>query len=154
MEAISSSETSIDFQQATRRYIPEDITFRFTLYLQLYRHAILFTCHQIIILFHPSVTIFIIIIIRGVRLSPLGTAANISLLCKAQIINDGDCGANGGMRIGRGTEVLGANLLQCHFVRHKSHMTRPGREPGPPRWQPSYDVANYPSITVAAPAKA
>jgi hypothetical protein len=24
-------------------------------------------------------------------------------------------------------------LLQCHFVHHKSHMDRPGREPGPPR---------------------
>jgi hypothetical protein len=26
METISSSETSVDFQQATRRYIPEDST--------------------------------------------------------------------------------------------------------------------------------
>jgi hypothetical protein len=27
------------------------------------------------------------------------------------------------------TEVLGENLLQRHFVHHKSHMTRPGLEP-------------------------
>jgi hypothetical protein len=37
------------------------------------------------------------------------------------------------MKIGRGTEVLGGNLPQRHFVHHKSHMTRPGFEPGPPR---------------------
>jgi hypothetical protein len=35
------------------------------------------------------------------------------------------------------TEVLGENLAWRHFVHHKSHLTRPGIEPGPPRWEAS-----------------
>jgi hypothetical protein len=37
-----------------------------------------------------------------VRLSPLGNAATTGLLYQPQMINDGDCGAIGGMKIGRG----------------------------------------------------
>jgi hypothetical protein len=34
-------------------------------------------------------------------------------------------------------EVLGENLPQRHFVHNSSLMTRPGFEPGPPRWEAS-----------------
>jgi hypothetical protein len=40
-------------------------------------------------------------------------------------------------RLSGETEVLGENLPQRHFAHHKSHMTRPGFEPGPPRWEAS-----------------
>jgi hypothetical protein len=59
-------------------------------------------------------------------LSALGTAATSGLLYKPQMIDEGDCGAIGGMKE---TEVLGENLPQRHFVHNKSHMTRPGLEP-------------------------
>jgi hypothetical protein len=42
---------------------------------------------------------------------------------------------DGEMRIAGETEVLGENLPQRHFLHHQSHLTRPGREPGPPRWK-------------------
>jgi hypothetical protein len=70
-------------------------------------------------------------------LSPLGTAATIGLLYQPQMIDDGDCEAIGGMKIGSGTEVLGENLPQRHFVHKKSRMARPGLEPGPQRWEVS-----------------
>jgi hypothetical protein len=45
---------------------------------------------------------FFIIVLSGVRLSPLGTAATIGLLYQPQMIDDGECEAIGGMKIGRG----------------------------------------------------
>jgi hypothetical protein len=57
----------------------------------------------------------------GVGLSPLGTAATSGLLYKSQTIDEGDCGAIGGIKIGRGNRST----------------RRPGLEPGPPRWEAS-----------------
>jgi hypothetical protein len=48
----------------------------------------------------PAIIFFIIV--SGVRLSPLGTAATTGLLYQPQMIDDGDCGAVGGLKIGRG----------------------------------------------------
>jgi hypothetical protein len=38
-------------------------------------------------------------------------------------------------RLAGETEVLGENLPQRHLSITKSHMTRSGFEPGPPRWE-------------------
>jgi hypothetical protein len=53
------------------------------------------------------------------------------------MIGEGDCGETAGMKIGKGTEVLGENLPQRHFVHQKSNMTRPVFEPGPSLWEAS-----------------
>jgi hypothetical protein len=60
--------------------------------------------------------------LSGVILSTLGIATTSGLLYQPQIVDDGDCGAIGGMKIGRETEALGENLPQRHFVHKKSHM--------------------------------
>jgi hypothetical protein len=45
---------------------------------------------------------FFFFIVNGVRLSPLGSAATTGVLYQPQMIDDGDCGEIGGMKIGRG----------------------------------------------------
>jgi hypothetical protein len=50
----------------------------------------------------PVLIYLFIIILSGVRLSPLGTAPTTGLLYQPQMIHDGDCEAIGGMKIGRG----------------------------------------------------
>jgi hypothetical protein len=46
-------------------------------------------------------------------------------------------------RLAGETEVLGKDLPQRHFVHHKSHMTRPGLEPGPLRLEGATNRLNY-----------
>jgi hypothetical protein len=45
--------------------------------------------------------------------------------------DDDECGAVGSM----GTGKRNTNVLQRGFVHHKSHMSSPWIEPGPPRWE-------------------
>jgi hypothetical protein len=53
------------------------------------------------------------------------------------MIDDGDCGEIGGMKIGRGNRSTQKKPAQCHFVHHTSHMIRPELEPRPPWWKAS-----------------
>jgi hypothetical protein len=52
------------------------------------------------------------------------------LLYQPQMIDDGDCGATGAMRIGSGNRNTRRKLSQCHFL-HNSHINWPELEPGP-----------------------
>jgi hypothetical protein len=64
-------------------------------------------------------------------------------------------------RLAGETEVLGENLPQRHFCPSKSHMIRPGFEPGPPRWENAMNllsgilfsnlglINDYPVCTIA-----
>jgi hypothetical protein len=57
---------------------------------------------------HTPLISFIIffIILSGLRLSPLGTAAAIGLLFQPHMIDDGDCGAIGGLKIARYVRIF------------------------------------------------
>jgi hypothetical protein len=44
-----------------------------------------------------------------------------------------ECRAVGGIKIGRGNQILGEKLSQYHFIHHNSNMTT-GIEPWPQRW--------------------
>jgi hypothetical protein len=55
------------------------------------------------------------IILSGVRLSPLGTAATTGLLYQPLTIDDGDCGAIGGTKIGRGNRSSESTRYCGHY---------------------------------------
>jgi hypothetical protein len=61
------------------------------------KHQFQIYCNNFII-----IIIIIIVVVSAVRLSPLGAAATTGLLYQPQMIDDGDCGAVRGMKIGRG----------------------------------------------------
>jgi hypothetical protein len=69
----------------------------------------------------------------------LGTAATTGVLYQPRMIGEGDCEENWWNEDWQSeeTEELGENLPQRHFIHDKSHMTRTGFEPGPPRWEAS-----------------
>jgi hypothetical protein len=55
-------------------------------------------------------TEFYFITLTGMRLNPLDTTATTDLLYQAQIVAFGDCGAIGGMKIGKETDIPGEKL--------------------------------------------
>jgi hypothetical protein len=65
---------------------------------------------------------YFFIVLSGVGLSPLGTAATTGLLYQPQMIDDGDCGAIGGMKIGRGNRSTRRKLTPPpHCLPHIPH---------------------------------
>jgi hypothetical protein len=79
-------------------------------------------------------TFFFLVSLGALSLSPLGTSATVGLFYQPRMIDD-DMEQLVEWELAGETEVLGENLPQCHFVYQKSHMTWPGIEPGPPRWE-------------------
>jgi hypothetical protein len=71
--------------------------------------------------FNP--VIIVVVIISGVRLSELCTAATTDLLYLPQVINDDDYEAVDGMKIGRGNRNTRRNPAPVPLVHHNSHTT-------------------------------
>jgi hypothetical protein len=60
-----------------------------------------------------------------------------------------DYGAVGGMRMGRGKPKYAEKTCpQRHFIYHKSHMTSPGLERGPPWWEAGLSYGTALRVTV------
>jgi hypothetical protein len=86
--------------------------------------------------------IFLIgIVVGGVQLGPLGTAAANGLLCQPRVIM---------MMMQKlvewlagETEVLGENLPECRFVHYKTHMFCPDANPGHRGGKPATKRLSY-----------
>jgi hypothetical protein len=66
----------------------------------------------------------------------IGTAATPGLLCQPWGDSEDDCGEADGMQIGKGNRSSRRKPAPAPLSSiTKSHMTRPGFEPGPPRWE-------------------
>jgi hypothetical protein len=90
-----------------------------------------------ILCFLTSVLCYFFIIIGGVGLSPLGTAATSGLLYKPQMIDEDDCGSTGGIKIGRGNrstrrKPAPAPFCPPHIPHDQTGARTPGRRGGKP----------------------
>jgi hypothetical protein len=93
-------------------------------------HALALVCN----IFQPLYYFFILW--GGTK--SLGTAATSGLLYKPQMLDEGDCGAIGGMKIGRGNRSTRRKPVPAPPCPPQNpHMTRPELEPGPPWWEAS-----------------
>jgi hypothetical protein len=70
----------------------------------------------------PLNTILFFIILIGVILSPLGTATFTVLLYQPQTIDDGDCGAVCGMKIGRRNRKFSQKFCPCATLPTTNHI--------------------------------
>jgi hypothetical protein len=84
---------------------------------------------------HPEQKAFFLIgiVVGGVQLAPLGTAATNRPIVPAP--GDYDDGEIGGMT-GRGNRSTRRKLAPVPLCPQQTHML-PGRKPGPPRWEAS-----------------
>jgi hypothetical protein len=81
---------------------------------------------------------FFLIILSGVRLSPLGTTATTGLLYQTQTIDDGDCGAIGGTKIGRGNRSTRKILVPAPLCLPQiPHDLTPDSNPDRRGWKPA-----------------
>jgi hypothetical protein len=83
----------------------------------------------------PALSFLIRVVGMEFKLGPLGTSATSGLMYLPRVIVSIENLME--WRLAEETEVLGENLLQRQFVHHKSHLTKPGREPGPSRCEAS-----------------
>jgi hypothetical protein len=88
-------------------------------YVNDFEKLSIFSLQQMFTKPHPTTTFFF-----NLYGGTLGTAATTGLLYQPRMIGDGVCGEIGGMKIGRGNRSTRRKPVQCHFVHHKSHMTR------------------------------
>jgi hypothetical protein len=76
-----------------------------------------------------------------VRLSPLGTTATSGLLYQPQMIDDGDCGAVHGMKIGRGNRSIRRKPTPASLCPPQIPDPDPGSTPG--REKPATNRLSY-----------
>jgi hypothetical protein len=82
--------------------------------------------------------------LSGVGLSPRGTAATSGLLYKPQMIDEGDCGAIGGIMIGRGNRSTRRKPAPAPLCPPQiPHDQTPARTRAAAGWRDGYHVTSF-----------